>query len=116
VTAIKGKGEKKSFCRTDGGGTLSEGQFREWVNRRSHLPLAVKGHTFVLKGENVIAVDGGKFVYEEALELVKLLNSRSPFAQINATFMISERNGTLRLIVLGLIAVIIIIVILLARR
>jgi hypothetical protein len=95
---------------------LSEEQFREWVNRRSHLPLAVKGHTFVLKADNVIAVDGGKFVYEEALELVKLLNSRSPFAQINAVFMISERNGTLRLIVLGLIAVIIVIVLLLARR
>ena len=94
---------------------MSEDQFREWVNRRSHLPLAVKGHTFVLKGDNVISVDGGKFVYEEALELVKLLNSRSPFAQINATFTISERNGALRLVVIGLIAVIIVVVILLAR-
>ncbi len=95
---------------------MSEEQFREWVNRRSHLPLAVKGHTFVLKEDNVIAVDGGKFVYEEALELVRLLNSRSPFAQINASVMISERNGALRLIVLGLIAVIVVVVILLARR
>ena len=95
---------------------MSEEQFREWVNRRSHLPLAVKGHTFVLKGDNVIAVDGGKFVYEEALELVKLLNSRSPFAQIDATFMILERNGALRLIVIGLIAVILVFVILLASR
>ncbi len=115
-TTDEGKGEKKSFYGTDGGGTLSEEQYREWVNRRSHLPLAVKGHTFVLKGDNVIAVDGGKFLYEEALELVKLLNSRSPFAQINATFMILERNGTLRLIVVGLIAVIIVIVILLASH
>jgi hypothetical protein len=95
---------------------LSEEQFREWVNRRSHLPLAVKGHSFVLKGDNVIVVDGGKFVYEEALELVKLLNSRNPFAQIDATFMILERNGALRLIVIGLIAVIVVVVILLARR
>lgn len=95
---------------------MSEEQFREWVNRRSHLPLAVKGHTFVLKEDNLIAVDGGKFVYEEALELVKLLNSKSPFAQINASVMISERNGALRLIVVGLIAVIVIVVILLARR
>ncbi|MGD1054620.1 MAG: hypothetical protein ABR867_00850 [Nitrososphaerales archaeon] len=95
---------------------MSEEQFLEWVNRRSHLPLAVKGHTFVLKGDNVIVVDGGKFVYEEALELVKLLNSRSPFAQIDATFMVLERNGALRLIVIGLIAVIVVVVILLARR
>lgn len=95
---------------------MSEEQFREWANRRSHLPLAVKGHSFVLKGDNVIVVDGGKFVYEEALELVKLLNSRSPFAQIDATFMILERNGALRLIVIGLIAIIVVVVILLARR
>ncbi|QQG48227.1 MAG: hypothetical protein HY247_05570 [archaeon] len=95
---------------------MSEEQFREWVNRRSQLPLAVKGHSFVLKGDNVIAVDGGKFVYEEALELVKMLNSRSPLAQLNATFMISERNGALRLIVIGLIAVIVVVVIILARR
>lgn len=95
---------------------MSEEQFHEWVNRRSHLPLAVKGHTFVLKGDNVIVVDGGKFVYEEAMELVKLLNSKSPFAQIDATFRISERNGVLRLIVIGLIAVIIVVVILLASH
>ena len=95
---------------------MSEEQFHEWANRRSRLPLAVKGHTFVLKGDNVIAVDGGKFVYEEALELVKLLNSKSPFAQMNATFMIFERNGALRLIVIGLIAVIAVFVILLATR
>jgi hypothetical protein len=94
----------------------SEQQFLEWVNRRSHLPLAVKGHTFALKGDNVITVDGGKFVYEEALELVKSLNSRSPFDQINASATILERNGGLRLIVLGLIAVIIVVVIVLARR
>ena len=95
---------------------MSEEQFREWVGRRSNLPLAVKGHTFVIKGDNVISVDGGKFVYEEALQLVRLLNSRSPFAQTSAVFMISERNGTLRLVVLGLIAVIVIVVIILVRR
>ncbi len=99
-----------------GGMVSSEEQFREWYNKRSRLPLAVRGHTFALKDENLIAVDGGKFVYEEALELVKLLNSRSPLAQINANVMIWERNGFLRLIVIGLIAVIIAVVILLARR
>lgn len=116
MTAIRGKREKKSLYGIDDRGILSEEQFREWVNRRSHLPLAVKGHTFQLRDDNVIAVDGGKFVYEEALELVKLLNSRSPFAQMNATFMILERNGALRLIVIGLIAVILVFVILLASR
>jgi hypothetical protein len=95
---------------------LSQEEFREWVNRRSHLPLAVKGHTFVLRGDNVVTVDGGKFVYEEAQQLVRLLNSRSPFAQLNATVMIWERNGVLRLMVLGLIAVIVLVAILFARR
>jgi hypothetical protein len=115
-TTNEGKREKKSLRGTDGGGVLSEEQFREWVNKRSRLPLAVKGHTFVMKGDSVISVDGGMFVYEEALELVKLLNSKSPFAQINATFMISERNGALRLVVIGLIALIVVVVILLAAR
>jgi len=93
---------------------MSEDQFREWVNRGSALPLAVKGHTFVLKGDNVIMVDGGKFLYEDALQLVKLLNSKSPLNQINASLMIAERNGALRVVVLALIAVIIIVVILFA--
>ena len=93
---------------------MSEDQFREWVNRRSGLPLAVKGHTFVLKGDNVIMVDGGKFLYEDALGLVKLLNSKSPFDQISANLMIAERNGALRVVVLALIAIIIVVVILLA--
>jgi len=95
---------------------LSVSQFQEWVNRRSNLPLAVKGHTFVMKGDNVFIVDGGKFIYEDALQLVKLLNSSSPFDQFNASLMIMERNGALRLIVLGLVAVIIVVVIFLARR
>ena len=93
---------------------MSEDQFREWVNDRSKLPLAVKGHTFVLKGNNVIMVDGGKFLYEDALELVNLLNSKNLFDQINAGLVIAERNGALRVIVLALIAVIIVVVILLA--
>ena len=95
---------------------MSEDQFREWVNRRSRLPLAVRGHTFVLKGDNIIVVDGGQFVYEEAHELVRLLNSRSPLAQLNASFMIAERNGTLRIVVLVLIAIIFVVVLFLARR
>lgn len=95
---------------------MSEEQFREWVNRRSRLPLAVRGHTFTLKGDNIVVVDGGQFVYEEALQLVKLLNSRSPFAQISAGFTIAERNGSLRLIVLALIVIIIVIILLLARE
>lgn len=95
---------------------MSLQQFNEWIGRRSRLPLAVRGHTFVLKGDNLVTIDGGKFVYEEAVQLVKLLNSRSPFAQISATMTIAERNGTLRLIVLALVGVIIVAVLILATR
>jgi hypothetical protein len=95
---------------------LSVEQFNEWIGRKSRLPLAVRGHTFVLKGDNLVTIDGGKFVYEEALQLVKLLNSRSPFAHLNATMMIAERNGTLRLVVLALIGIIIVAVFILAER
>jgi hypothetical protein len=95
---------------------LSEDQFNEWIGRRSRLPLAVKGHTFVLKGDNLITIDGGKFVYEEALQLVKLLNSRNPLSQINASLTIAERNGTLRLIVLALVGIIVVVVLILAER
>ncbi len=95
---------------------MSEEQFREWVNKRSRLPLAVKGHSLVMKGDNIIVVDGGQFVYEEALHLVKMLNSRNPLAQINGSVMIWERNGTLRFIVLALVAIVLAVVVLLARR
>lgn len=95
---------------------MSVQQFQEWVNRRSNLPLAVKGHTFVLKGDNVIVVDGGKFLYEDAIKVVKLLNSRNLFDQLNANLMIAERNGLLRLIVLALTALIIVGALFLALR
>ena len=95
---------------------MSEEQFREWANRRSKLPLGVGGHSFVMSGDNIIIIDRGKFLYEEALRLVRLLNSRNPFDNINANIMIWERNGTLRLIALGLIALIALLVVLFARR
>ena len=95
---------------------MSEEQFNQWYGRRSHLPLAVRGHTFVLKGENLVSIDGGKFVYEEALNVVRLLNSRNPFAQVSAVMMIAERNGTLRLVVLGLLAILVVVVFLLIEH
>jgi len=95
--------------------TMSEEQFQQWVNRRSNLPLAVKGHTFVLRGDNIV-VDGGKFVYEDAARLVRLLNSRNPFDQMTAGFMIAERDGALRFVVLALGAIILIVAIVLALR
>ncbi len=95
---------------------MSKEEFQTWFRSMSRLPLAIKGHTFILGKDGIIRVDGGKFVYEEALELVALLNSRNPFAQINAGVLIWERNGVLRLIVLALLAIIVVAVFFLARR
>ena len=95
---------------------MSEEQFREWVRRGSHLPLAVRGHSFVIERENIIKVDGGRFVYEEALQLVRMLNSKNPVTQINASVMIWERNGILRIVVILLVVIILATVILLARH
>jgi len=96
--------------------SMSEEQFREWANRRSRLPLAVKGHSFILKGDDVVMVDGGRFFYEEALEIVRLLNSRNPVSQMNANVMIWERNGFLRIVALSLIALIVVVLFLFAMR
>ena len=96
---------------------MSEEQFRSWASGRGpHVPLAVKGHTFQFEKENIIKVDGGTFVYEEALELVKMLNSRNPLDSINASIVIWERNGVLRLMVLALVAILLVAVIALARH
>ncbi len=45
-----------------------------------------------------------------------MLNSGNPIARVNANIMIWERNGTLRLIALGLIAAILAVVFVLVRR
>ena len=94
---------------------MTEEEFRAWfMGRMRHLPFAVKGHTFVLVKENIIKVDGGSFVYEEALELVRMLNSRNPLDQINANVVILQRNGKIRLIVLALVVIILVAVFVLA--
>ena len=76
--------------------------------------MAVKGHTFTIEKENIVKVDGGTFVYEEALDIVRMLNSSNPFEHLNAAIAIWERNGVLRIIVLALVAILIIAAIALA--
>jgi hypothetical protein len=69
-----------------------------------------------MRGDNLILIDRGQFVYEEALHLVRMLNSRNPFSQVSANVTIWERNGTLRLLALALVALILIVVLLFATR
>jgi hypothetical protein len=72
MTRIKRKDEKP---RPEVLGIVNRGAVSGVGQAQIAAPFAVKGHSFVLVGDNVI---GGKFVYEDALELVKLLNSPSP--------------------------------------
>ena len=77
-----------------------------WFKTGSRFPIAIKGHTFSLSRDGLVKVDGGKFVYEEAMQLVMMLNSRNPFTQMNATLVIWERNGTLRFVVIALLVIV----------
>jgi hypothetical protein len=95
---------------------VSKEEFQMWFRTGSRFPLAIKGHTFSLSRDGMVRVDGGKFVYEEALQLVAMLNSRSPFTQMNATLVIWERNGALRFIVIALLVVVAAAVFVIASR
>lgn len=91
-------------------------QFQMWFRSGSRFPLSIKGHTFAVSRDGMVKVDGGKFVYEEALQLAMMLNSSNPFSQINATMVIWERNGILRFVVLALVVILAAAVIVVARR
>jgi hypothetical protein len=95
---------------------VSKEDFQLWFKSKSRFPLAIKGHSFALSRDGLVKVDGGKFVYEEALQLVSMLNSRSPFTQMNATLVIWERNGALRFIVVALLVIVAAAVLVIARR
>jgi len=71
---------------------VSKEDFQLWFKTKSRFPLAIKGHSFALSRDGLVKVDGGKFVYEEAVQLVTMLNSRSPFTQMNATLVIWEER------------------------
>ena len=95
---------------------MSKEEFQMWFKTGSRFPLAIKGHTFALSRDGMVKVDGGKFVYEEALQLVAMLNSRSPFTQWNAMLVIWERNGAPRFIVIALLVVLTAAVLVIATR
>jgi hypothetical protein len=91
-------------------------EFQSWFKTGSRFPLAIKGHTFALSRDGLVKVDGGKFIYEEALQLVGMLNSRNPFTQLNASLIIWERNGVLRFLVIALLVIVVAAVLVIARR
>jgi hypothetical protein len=95
---------------------VSNEEFQMWFKAGSRFPLGIKGHTFALSRDGLVKVDGGKFVYEEASQLVRMLHSRNPFTQMNATMVIWERNGTLRFMVIALLVIVAAAVLVIARR
>jgi hypothetical protein len=95
---------------------VSKEEFQMWFKTGSRFPLAIKGHTFALSRDGLVKVDGGKFIYEEALQLVVMLNSKNPFTQFNATLVIWERNGVLRFVVVALLVIVAAAVLVIARR
>ena len=95
---------------------VSSEEFQSWFRTRSRFPIAIKGHTFALSRDGLVKVDGGKFIYEEALQLVSMLYSRNPLTQLNASLIIWERNGVLRFLVLALVVIVVAAVLIIARR
>jgi hypothetical protein len=95
---------------------LSKEEFKGWFRTGARFPLAIKGHTFSLSRDGTVKVDGGKFIYEEALQLVGMLNSKNPFTQLNASLIIWERNGILRFVVVALLVIVAVAVLVIARR
>jgi hypothetical protein len=95
---------------------VSKEQFQSWFKTGSRFPIAIKGHTFSISRDGLVRVDGGKFIYEEALQLVGMLSSKNPFTQLNATMIIWERNGVLRFVVVALLIVVAAAVLVIARR
>ncbi len=95
---------------------MSKEEFQNWFKGGSRFPLAIKGHTFALSRDGLVKVDGGKFIYEEALQLVGMLNSRNPISQLNASLIIWERNGVLRFVVIALLVIVAAAVLVIARR
>ncbi len=91
-------------------------QFQMWFRTGSRFPLAIKGHKFALSPDGMVKVDGGKFVYEEALQLAMMLNSPNAFSQLNATIVIWERNGILRFVVLAVLVILATAVLVIASR
>jgi hypothetical protein len=95
---------------------VSKEEFQSWFKLGSRFPLAIKGHTFALSRDGLVKVDGGKFIYEEALQLVGMLSSRNPITQLNASLLIWERNGVLRFLVIALLVIVAAAVLVIARR
>jgi hypothetical protein len=95
---------------------VSKEEFQMWFKTGSRFPLAIRGHTFAISRDGLVKVDGGKFVYEEALQLVVMLNSKNPFSQVNASLVIWERNGVMRFLVVALLVIVAAAVLVIARR
>jgi hypothetical protein len=105
-----------SGAQRESSSSVSKEEFQMWFKAGSRFPLAIKGHTFAISREGLVRVDGGKFIYEEALQLVGMLNSRNPFTQVNASLIIWERNGVLRFVVVALLVIVAAAVLVIARR
>ena len=77
-------------------------EFDLWVSSAYSNPFWVGRHRFEKSVTGEIRVDNGVFKREEAVILFRMLKSRDPFTQLNANFVIWERN---RLLVVLLVIV-----------
>ena len=80
-------------------------EFDLWLSSKYSNPFWVGHHRFEKSVTGEIRVDNGVFRREEAAILFRMLRSRDPFTQLNAKFVIWERNRSL-LVLLVIVTVI----------
>ena len=90
--------------------------FELWLKTRFTNAFWFKGHRFEKAEDEGVIIDGGYFTEEEAKQVFKMLNSRNPFAKLNATLLIWERNGFLLKILITLSIIVLILVYIRVRK
>ena len=91
-------------------------EFDLWLTSRYSNPFWVGRRRFEKSITGEIQVDNGVFNREEAIILFRMLKSRDPFTQLNANFVIWERNRSLLVLLVVVTIIMLALVIIRIRR
>ena len=91
-------------------------EFDLWVSSKYSNPFWVGRHRFEKSMTGEIRVDNGVFRREEAIVVFRMLKSRDPFTQLNANFVIWERNRSLLVLLVIVTAVLLALAVIDIRR
>jgi len=95
---------------------MAQEEFELWLTSKYPNPFWIGKHRFEKSLSGEIRVDNAVFTREEATALFRMLNSRDPFARLNANFVIWERNGSLLILLLIVALMLLALVVIRIRR